>query len=485
MKEKIVYWITGSQTLYGADVLEHVAQHSQEMADYVNGKMPVTVKYLTTCKSSDEIVAAVKKVNADDDCIGIITWCHTFSPAKMWIKGLSMLQKPMCHFATQYNEKLPYETIDMDFMNENQAAHGDREFGYIVSRLRMDNKVIVGYYKDKKALKQLAAWCRVAAGYAFSKTVKVCRFSDNMRDVAVTEGDKVEAHIKFGWQVDYYPIGDLVEYIEKVTNKEIDALMKEYEQKYVMKTDRVDVVREQAKYEIAIDRFCREKGGYIGVVDHFGALHGLNQLPGIAIQDLQSKGYGFGAEGDWKVAAMGAIMQYMAGQKGTGLMEDYTYDFDDELVLGAHMLEVSPQFAGTKPEIQVHPLGIGGKSDPARLVFEGIESPNSVAVSMVDMGDRMRLIIQKIDLVKWPHHMPNLPVGGLMWKIKPDFKTGVAAWIYAGGAHHTVVSSELTVQDMVDLADMWGIESVVIDEHTEINRFKRDLMLSDVIWKNK
>lgn len=480
MKEKIVYWITGSQTLYGADVLEHVAQHSQEMADYVNGKMPVTVKYLTTCKSSDEIVAAVKKVNADDDCIGIITWCHTFSPAKMWIKGLSMLQKPMCHFATQYNEKLPYETIDMDFMNENQAAHGDREFGYIVSRLRMDNKVIVGYYKDKKALKQLAAWCRVAAGYAFSKTVKVCRFSDNMRDVAVTEGDKVEAHIKFGWQVDYYPIGDLVEYIEKVTDKEIDALMKEYEQKYVMKTDRVDVVREQAKYEIAIDRFCREKGGYIGVVDHFGALHGLNQLPGIAIQDLQSKGYGFGAEGDWKVAAMGAIMQYMAGQKGTGLMEDYTYDFDDELVLGAHMLEVSPQFAGTKPEIQVHPLGIGGKSDPARLVFEGIESPNSVAVSMVDMGDRMRLIIQKIDLVKWPHHMPNLPVGGLMWKIKPDFKTGVAAWIYAGGAHHTVVSSELTVQDMVDLADMWGIESVVIDEHTEINRFKRDLMLSDV-----
>ena len=485
MKEKIVYWITGSQTLYGADVLEHVAQHSQEMADYVNGKMPVTVKYLTTCKSSDEIVAAVKKVNADDDCIGIITWCHTFSPAKMWIKGLSMLQKPMCHFATQYNEKLPYETIDMDFMNENQAAHGDREFGYIVSRLRMDNKVIVGYYKDKKALKQLAAWCRVAAGYAFSKTVKVCRFSDNMRDVAVTEGDKVEAHIKFGWQVDYYPIGDLVEYIEKVTDKEIGALMKEYEQKYVMKTDRVDVVREQAKYEIAIDRFCREKGGYIGVVDHFGALHGLNQLPGIAIQDLQSKGYGFGAEGDWKVAAMGAIMQYMAGQKGTGLMEDYTYDFDDELVLGAHMLEVSPQFAGTKPEIQVHPLGIGGKSDPARLVFEGIESPNSVAVSMVDMGDRMRLIIQKIDLVKWPHHMPNLPVGGLMWKIKPDFKTGVAAWIYAGGAHHTVVSSELTVQDMVDLADMWGIESVVIDEHTEINRFKRDLMLSDVIWKNK
>ena len=485
MREKVVYWITGSQTLYGEDVLEHVARHSEEMAEFVSAHMPVTVKYLSTCKSSDEILAAVKKVNADDDCIGIITWCHTFSPAKMWIKGLSVLQKPMCHFATQYNEKLPYDTIDMDFMNENQAAHGDREFGYIVSRLRMDNKVIVGYYKDPAALAQLAAWCRAAAGYAFSKEVRVCRFSDNMRNVAVTEGDKIEAHIKFGWQVDYYPVGDLVEYISQVTETEVDALMAEYAEKYVMKTDRVDVVREQAKYEVAIERFCREKGGYIGIVDHFDALHGLNQLPGIAIQDLQGKGYGFGAEGDWKVAALGAVMQYMADQKGTGLMEDYTYDFADGLVLGAHMLEVSPQFADGKPEIQVHPLGIGGKSDPARLVFQGIESPDSIAVSMVDMGDRMRLIIQKIDLVHWPHPMPNLPVGGLMWKIKPDFKTGIAAWIYAGGAHHTVVSSALTAEDMVTLADMWGIESVVIGEDTEIGQFKKDLLYSDVIWKNR
>ena len=247
MKEKVVYWLTGSQTLYGDDVLAHVAQHSQEMADYVNGHVPVTVKYLTTCKSSDEVIAAVKKVNADDDCIGIITWCHTFSPAKMWIKGLKMLQKPMCHFATQYNEKLPYDTIDMDFMNENQAAHGDREFGYIVSRLRMDNKVIVGYYKDKTALEELASWCRVAAGYAFSRTVKVCRFSDNMRDVAVTEGDKIDAHVNLGWQVDYYPIGDLVGYIEKVTEKEVDALMAEYGEKYTIATKRIEVVRVQAK----------------------------------------------------------------------------------------------------------------------------------------------------------------------------------------------------------------------------------------------
>lgn len=280
MKEKVVYWLTGSQTLYGDDVLAHVAQHSEEMANYVNEHVPVTVKYLTTCKSSEEIVAAVKKVNADDDCIGIITWCHTFSPAKMWIKGLKMLQKPMCHFATQYNERLPYDTIDMDFMNENQAAHGDREFGYIVSRLRMDNKVIVGYYKDPEALKELASWCKVAAGYAFSKQVKVCRFSDNMRNVAVTEGDKVAAHIEMGWEVDYYPVGDLVDVIDTVTDAEVDAQMAEYATKYTMGTDRIDVVREQAKYEIAIDKFCKENGGYIGIVDHFGALHGMNQLPG-------------------------------------------------------------------------------------------------------------------------------------------------------------------------------------------------------------
>ncbi|MCX4314088.1 MAG: L-arabinose isomerase [Clostridia bacterium] len=483
MKEKIIYWLTGSQTLYGDDVLKHVAEHSEAMANYVNKFMPVTVKYLTTCKSSDEIVAAVKKVNADDNCLGIITWCHTFSPAKMWINGLKLLQKPMCHFATQYNEKLPYDTIDMDFMNENQSAHGDREFGYIVARMRIDNKVIVGHYTDERALKELYSWCRVAAGLAFSKTVKVCRFSDNMRDVAVTEGDKIDAHENLGWQVDYYPIGDLVEYINAVSEKEIDALMKEYAKKYTMATDRESVVREQAKYEIAIQRFCEDKGGYIGIVDHFGTLHGLNQLPGLAIQDLQSKGYGFGAEGDWKIAALGAVMQYMADQKGTGLMEDYTYDMKDGLCLGAHMLEVSPQFAATKPEIRVHPLGIGGKSDPARLVFEGIAAPEAIAVSMVDMGNRMRLIIQKIELVEYPHKMPELPVGGLMWKYKPNFKDGVAAWIYAGGAHHTVVSSVVTAQEMIDLGNAWGVEVVVIDENTELNEFKQKLAWADRIWK--
>ncbi len=484
MKEKIVYWITGSQTLYGDEVLSHVAAHSEEMASYVNGFMPVTVKYLTTCKSSEEIVSAMRKVNEEDDCVGVIVWCHTFSPAKMWIKGLSLLRKPLCHFATQYNEKLPYETIDMDFMNENQAAHGDRELGYIIARMRLDQKVVVGYYKDAEALKELASWCKAAAGLAFSKTVKVCRFSDNMRGVAVTEGDKVEAHISLGWEVDYYPVGDLVEYVHKVTEKDVDALMEEYAQKYTMATDRIDVVREQARYEIAIERFCSERG-YIGIVDHFGSLHGLGQLPGLAIQDLQSKGYGFGAEGDWKIAALGAVMQYMAGQKGTGMMEDYTYDLKDGLCLGAHMLEVSPQFAQTKPEIQVHPLSIGGKGDPARLVFEGISAPEAVAVSMVDMGDRLRLIVQKIELVRYPHKMPKLPVAGLMWKYQPNFKDGVAAWLLAGGAHHTVVSSEISVREMSDLGDMWGMEVVIIDEHTRIDEFKRQLMWSDRIFKSR
>lgn len=482
------FWFaTGSQDLYGDACLKNVAEHSRIIVDGLNksGLLPYEVVWKPTLITNAVIRKTFNEANADEECAGVITWMHTFSPAKSWILGLQEYRKPLMHFHTQFNEEIPYDTIDMDFMNENQAAHGDREFGYIVSRLRMDNKVIVGYYKDKTALEELASWCRVAAGYAFSRTVKVCRFSDNMRDVAVTEGDKIDAHVNLGWQVDYYPIGDLVGYIEKVTEKEVDALMAEYGEKYTMATKRIEVVREQAKYEIAMDKFCRDKGGYIGIVDHFGSLHGLNQLPGIAIQDLQSKGYGFGAEGDWKIAALGAVMQYMADQKGTGLMEDYTYDLKDGLCLGAHMLEVSPQFAATKPEIQVHPLGIGGKSDPARLVFEGIEAPEAVAVSMIDMGDRMRLIVQKIELVKYPHKMPNLPVGGLMWKYRPNFKDGVAAWIYAGGAHHTVVSSVVTLQEMVDLGNMWGVEVVVIDEKTEINEFKKQLLWADRIWKTK
>lgn len=481
MKEKIVYWITGSQTLYGDDVLQHVAKHSEEMVRYINEHMPVTVKYLTTCKNSDEVEDAVKQINSDDNCIGVITWCHTFSPAKMWIRGLRKLQKPLCHFATQYNKELPYSSIDMAFMNENQSAHGDREFGYILARLRLSHKVVVGHYTDERALRNLSDWCIAAAGYAFSEKVKVCRFSDNMRDVAVTEGDKVEAHIHFGWQVDYYPIAELVDYISQVTDEQIDVLMKEYAQKYDMGTENIAAVREQAKYELGIERFLKENGGYTGLVDHFGTLNGLRQLPGLAIQDLQAKGYGFGPEGDWKISALGAIMCYMAGQRCTGLMEDYTYDLSRDAVLGAHMLEVSPQFAKDKPRIEVHPLSIGGKEDPARLVFEGIASPEAIAVSMVDMGNKMRLIIQQIEFVPYPAKMPNLPVGSLMWKYKSSFDNGVAAWLYAGGAHHTVVSSIVTLEQMLDIASMWDIETIVLNEKTDLHELNRQLALSDKI----
>lgn len=482
MKEKIVYWITGSQTLYGDDVLAHVAKHSEEMVRYITERMPVTVKYLTTCKNSDEVEAAVRQINNDDNCIGAITWCHTFSPAKMWIRGLRKLQKPLCHFATQYNKELLYSSIDMDFMNENQSAHGDREFGYILARLRLPHKVVVGHYTDERALCALSDWCIAAAGNAFSERVKVCRFSDNMRDVAVTEGDKVEAHIKFGWQVDYYPIAELVDYISQVTGGQIDALMREYAKKYDMGTDNIEAVREQARYEIAIERFLKEHGGYTGLVDHFGTLSGLRQLPGLAIQDLQAKGYGFGPEGDWKISALGAIMCYMAGRKCTGLMEDYTYDLTRDTVLGAHMLEVSPLFAKDKPKIEVYPLSIGGKEDPARLVFEGVSAPEAIAVSMVDMGGRMRLIIQQIELVSYPEKMPNLPVGGLMWKYKSSFDDGVAAWLYAGGAHHTIVSSAVTLGQMLDLASMWDIETVVLNGQTDLRELNRQLMCGDRAW---
>ena len=481
MKEKVVYWITGSQTLYGADVLEHVAQHSEEMANYVNKQMPVTVKYLTTCKSSDEIVEAVKKVNADSDCIGIITWCHTFSPAKMWIRGLSMLQKPMCHFATQYNRTIPNEEIDMDFMNLNQAAHGDREHGFIGARLRIARKVIAGYWQDEAVQDRLGRWMRAAVGVAVSKELKVMRFGDNMREVAVTEGDKVEAQMKLGWQVNTWPVGRLVEEMNAVTEAEIDALMEEYRASYDFATDDLATVRYQAREEIAMKKML-DAEGCLAFSNNFQDLYGMEQLPGLASQHLMAQGYGYGGEGDWKVAAMTAILKAMSeGQSGgTAFMEDYTYDLTsgEELELAAHMLEVSPVFAANKPEIQVHPLGIGGKSDPARLVFDGIDG-EGIAVSMIDLGDRFRLVCAEITLVRQPAPMPKLPVARLMWKLKPDFATGAAAWIYAGGAHHAVVSTALTVDDIRLFAKMTNTELVVIDDKTDINSFEQQLALLD------
>ncbi|GHU99504.1 L-arabinose isomerase 1 [Clostridia bacterium] len=486
MKNKTVYFITGSQDLYGEETLRQVAADGKVIADYLNRASgnPVTFVYKDVVKNSAQIEAVCKAANNDGACVGVIAWMHTFSPAKMWVHGLLALQKPLLHLHTQANEKLPYESIDMDFMNLNQAAHGDREFGFIGSRLRLRRKVAVGYYKDETTLAEVFAWARSAAAFAFSRTLKVARFGDNMRSVAVTEGDKIEAHVKLGWTVDYYGVGDLTAEIGKVTAKETDALYAEYKTLYAINTPDVDAVKEQAKYEIAIKRFL-DAGGYKAFTTNFEDLHGLKQLPGLAVQRLMAQGYGFGGEGDWKTAALDAVFMYRSdGLKGaTGFMEDYTYDLTagKELVLGAHMLEVSPAFAATKPAIEVHPLGIGGKDAPARLVFDGVTG-DGVAATIVDMGGRFRLIAAEIELVKQPQPMPKLPVARVMWKLKPDFKTGAAAWIYAGGAHHTVVTTQSGTADFIDFAKMCDIELVSINGKTDIRAFENKLLLGDAVW---
>ncbi len=463
--KKTIYLVLGSQDLYGEETLKQVAEDGKKIAEYLNKQIEqAEITYYGTMENSDQITNMVKRINFEEQCIGIMVWCHTFSPAKMWINGLKRLQKPMAHLHTQANERLPYDAIDMDFMNLNQAAHGDREFGHICARLGLNNEIIVGYYKDPAFVEDLNSWISVVKGYDFSNNLKVARFGDNMREVAVTCGDKVAAQMQFGWQVNTFAVGDLVQEIAKVTDKEVDNKMNEYKDKYVFNTDNFDSVKQQAMYEIAMEKFFVEKG--IGAYTNtFEDLHGMRQLPGLASQRLMDKGYGFGAEGDWKTSALGAVMMKMAeGKSGaTGFMEDYTYDLlsGNELVLGAHMLEVPVSFSANKPVIEVHPLGIGGKEDPARLVFDGIEG-EGIAVSLVDMGDYFKMIIANVELVKQPEPMPNLPVARVMWKIKPDFKSGAKEWIRQGGAHHTVVSTALTAKDLKQLANLWNIECVVI-----------------------
>lgn len=460
---KYVAFLTGSQYLYGGEALEAVAADSVRIAEYLDkAARGARVKFKGVMKTSDEIVATVKQINSDDECIGAIVWCHTFSPAKMWINGLKLLQKPLLHLHTQANRELPYDEIDMDFMNLNQAAHGDREFAYILTRMGIVRKSVVGYYEEEDTVKEIDLWLDLARAEDFSRKLKICRFGDNMREVAVTEGDKVEAHIRLGWQTDYYGIGDLVDEIAKVNDEDTDTLYSETLKRYELNTDNVAAVKEQIKYAIALRRFL-DRAGYKAFTTNFQDLHGLRQLPGMAVQLLMADGYGFGAEGDWKIAALGAVMREMAKyRKGsTAFMEDYTYDLTHgrELVLGAHMLEVCPTMAATRPKIEVHPLGIGGKEPPARLVFDGI-CGDAIAVCMTDTGKGLRLICAEIELVKQPLPMPKLPVARVMWRIKPEFKSGVRAWLEAGGAHHTVVSTALTASDMEAFAALHGIEFV-------------------------
>lgn len=469
---KKLYFIAGSQDLYGEDVLRQVDKDAKDIAGYLNGRLQpnVGVEYAATVRNSNEAEEVLVKASADNDCVGVICWMHTFSPAKMWIRGLQALRKPLLHLHTQYNEKLPYDSIDMDFMNLNQSAHGDREFGFICTRLGVKREVVVGYYKHAETVEAIRRFADVAVALNYSHGMKVAMFGNNMRDVAVTDGDRVESEIRYGWNVNYYAIGDLVKLINEVTEEETDKKMSEYAQKYTMTTDNAESVREQAKYEIALEKFlAKERVG--AFTDTFQDLYGLKQLPGLAVQDIMASGVGFGPEGDYKTSALMAIMCKMAeNRKGaTAFMEDYTYDLtsEKELELAAHMLEVSPVFAAKKPEIQVHPLGIGGKDAPARLVFDGIDG-DAIAVSMVDMGTHFRLVCAKVQLVKQPKPMPALPVARLMWKILPDFKTGAAAWIYAGGAHHAVVSTALTVEDIRLFARMTDTELVVIDENAKV-----------------
>ena len=493
LKKFEVWFITGSQNLYGEETLKKVAEHSQEIAAGIDaaGNMPVRVVYKPVVKSPEEIYETLQAANVAENCIGIITWMHTFSPAKMWIRGLSILKKPMLHLHTQFNRDIPWSSIDMDFMNLNQSAHGDREFGFMVSRMRINRKVVVGHWQDAEALAEIETWTRAAAGWHDWQGAKFVRFGDNMRFVAVTDGDKVEAELKFGFSVNTYGIGDVVAVINAVSEEAITALTDEYEATYTMADDlkkggaRYSSVYEAAKIEIGLRKFLVD-GGFKGFSDTFEDLHGMLQLPGIAAQRLMADGFGFAGEGDWKTAALVRAFKVMGAglAGGNAFMEDYTYHFDpaNALVLGSHMLEVDASLANGKASLEVHALGIGGKADPARLVFN-VAGGAALNASIVDMGNRFRLLINEVEAVEPVEELPNLPVARVLWKPLPDMKTGCAAWIYGGGAHHTAYSQNLTAAHMQDFADMAGIEFLRIGKDTTIPQFRNEILWNEVAYR--
>ena len=485
LKDYEFWFIVGTQFLYGEEIFETINAHAQEMCAEWSNKLPCKIIAKPCVKTSKEILDVFQQANTDERCAGVITWMHTFSPSKAWIAGFNSLQKPYLHLNTQYNRDIPWNDIDMDFMNLNQSAHGDREHGFIAARMRLKRKVIAGYWKDEAFQKKMEIWIRAAVGAAESRKVHVLRISDNMRNVAVTDGDKIEAQIKLGWQVDHYGVCDVIREIDAVTEAEIDAQMAEYEKLYIMDTDNIDAVRYQAKEEVGIKKFL-EKHSFNAFHTNFEDLQGLRQLPGLASQDLMRQGYGFGAEGDWKVAAMLRVMKSMSEglDGGTVFMEDYTYHFEpgNEMLLGSHMLEVCPTCAAEKPKIQVHPLGIGNREDPARLVFKA-QTGKGIVVTLVDMGDRLRMICNDVECKEQVNDMPKLPVAGVLWKPLPCLQTSAEAWIYAGGAHHSVLSYSLTADNMRDFAEIMGIEFVHINESTEINEFRKELFYNDVAYK--
>ncbi|MGB7190198.1 MAG: L-arabinose isomerase [Acidobacteriaceae bacterium] len=486
-----VWFVPGSQTLYGEATLRKVAEHGREMAGEFSNAPEIPVKVI--CRPVMTDAASIQELcleaNRAANCVGMITWMHTFSPAQMWIAGLKSLRKPLLHLHTQFNRELPWSTIDMDFMNLNQSAHGDREFGFITSRLRVPRKVVAGYWQDPSVRQEIATWARAACAWHDAQSLRVARFGDNMRQVAVTEGDKVEARIKLGYSVEGYGVGDLVDRVQQVSSADVDALIAEYEASYTLAEplrvgkEKREALRDAARTEIGLRRFL-EEGGFGAFTDTFEDLHGLNQLPGVGVQRLMADGYGFGAEGDWKTAALVRAMKVMSAglEGGTSFMEDYTYHFKHGgQVLGAHMLEVCPSIAAAKPSLEIHPLSIGGKDDPVRLVFDSRTGP-AVVASVVDMGDRFRLVVNTVEVVAAEEPLPKLPVARAVWRPEPDFKTATASWILAGGAHHTGFSLALGAEHLEDFAEMAGIEFLLIDEHATVRSIRKELRWNDAYF---
>lgn len=493
LKQLDVWFVTGSQHLYGPETLETVVDHSTDMASLLSqsSQIPVNVVLKQVMTTPDAIRKLCLEANADPKCVGLITWMHTFSPAKMWIAGLSILQKPFVHLHTQYNREIPWSEIDMDFMNLNQSAHGDREFGFITSRMRLARKVIVGYWQDEGIIKGLATWARAACAWHDAQGAKVARFGDNMREVAVTEGDKVEAQIRLGYSVNGYGLGDLAAHVNQVTDSTVDQLVMEYCDQYdvapALRPGGSDneSLRAGARIEAGLRHFLKE-GGFKAFTTTFEDLHGITQLPGLAVQRLMAEGYGFGAEGDWKTAALVRAMKVMGSclNGGTSFMEDYTYHLsaDGMRVLGAHMLEVCPTIAEGKPSLECHPLSIGGKADPVRLVFDA--NPGSaVNASIVDMGDRFRMIVNEVETVR-SEPLPKLPVARALWRPEPDLTTAATAWILAGGAHHTGYSEVVNSDHLADFAEMAHIEFLLIDSETRLQEFKKELRWNDAYYRS-
>lgn len=493
LKKFEVWFVTGSQHLYGEETLRQVAEHSSQIVKALNdaGTIPCKLVFKPVLKTTEEIYQLCQEANTSASCIGLVAWMHTFSPAKMWIGGLKILTRPLLHFHTQFNRDIPWKDIDMDFMNLNQSAHGDREFGFIMTRMRMNRKVVVGHWQNAEVQARIGVWMRAAAGWSDWQGGKYCRFGDNMRQVAVTDGDKVEAEMKLGYSVNGYGVGDLVQFINQVSSKEIDTLVAEYDDRYTLAPslrkggENESALKEAAKIEIGMQAFLKE-GNFKGFTDTFEDLHGMPQLPGIAVQRLMAAGYGFGAEGDWKTAALVRAMKVMgSGLKGgNSFMEDYTYHFDpaNPMVLGAHMLEICESIADGKPSCEIHPLGIGGKADPVRLVFNSAPGP-AINASVIDMGNRFRLLVNEVEAIAPPHALPKLPVARVLWKPYPDMQSGCAAWILAGGAHHTGYSQNLTAEHMQDFAEMANIEFTLIGKSTTLHQLKNELRWNEMYYR--